>query len=151
VLDRAQRLFDKYFFTTPLRAMFIGLLLTTLVQSSSVTTSLIVPLAGAGLITLAQIFPYTLGANLGTTITAFLAALSLAEPIGLAVAVAHLLFNMLGILVIFPIKAIRQIPLTAAERLAAGAVRWKPLPFVYVLSLYVILPLLLIWLTDKVG
>jgi solute carrier family 34 (sodium-dependent phosphate cotransporter) len=151
VLDRAQRLFDKYFFTTPIRAMVVGLVLTTLVQSSSVTTSLIVPLAGAGLVTLAQIFPYALGANLGTTITAFLAALSLGEPIALAVAVAHLLFNTLGILIVFPIKAIRRIPLIIAEKLAEGAVRWRPLPFVYVLCLYVILPLLLIWLGGEAG
>lgn len=149
VLDRAQRLFNKYFFTTPIRAMVVGMLLTALVQSSSVTTSLVVPLAGAGLVTLAQVFPYTLGANLGTTITAFMAAVSLAEPIALAVALAHLLFNLLGILIIFPLKVVRRIPLFLAEQLAEGASRWKLLPFAYVLCLYVILPLLLIWLGGR--
>ena len=41
-----------------------------MVQSSSITTSLVVPLAGAGVLTLRQIFSFTLGANIGTTITA---------------------------------------------------------------------------------
>lgn len=151
VLVRAQRLFRTYVFTTALRALIVGMLLTAAVQSSSVTTSLIVPLAGAGMVTLEQIFPYALGANLGTTVTAFLAALSLGEPIGLAVALAHLLFNTLGIVLVFPIRAIRRIPLWVANSLAKGAVRWKVLPVAYVLGLYLILPLVFIWLGGEVG
>ncbi len=149
VLDRARTLFGKYVFTTPLRALMVGLLLTVLVQSSSVTTSLVVPLAGAGLVTLVQIFPYSLGANLGTTVTAFLAALSLGDPLALAVAIAHFFFNILGIAIIYPIKFIRNIPLRLAQLLASGAVRWKLLPVVYVLGVYVLVPILLLWLIGE--
>ena len=47
VLSRVEQFFDKYIFTTTMRAMVFGILLTIFVQSSSVSTSTIVPLAGA--------------------------------------------------------------------------------------------------------
>jgi sodium-dependent phosphate cotransporter len=50
-------------------------MLTVIVQSSSITTSLMVPMAGAGILALEQIFPYTVGTNIGTTITVILVAL----------------------------------------------------------------------------
>jgi len=143
VLARVQRVFRTYVFKTTPRAMALGLVLTALVQSSSVTTSLIVPLAGAGLVTLAQVFPFALGANLGTTVTALMAALSLGDPIALAVALAHLLFNLCGIIALYPL---RRIPLATARFLAEMAARWPVFPVAYVLGLYVFLPLGLIWL-----
>lgn len=151
VLVRVQRLFREYVFNTGLRALVVGMILTALVQSSSVTTSLAVPLAGAGLVTLRQIFPFTLGANIGTTITAFLAALSLGQPIALAVALAHLFFNLIGIGLLYPVEKIRNIPLKIAETLAEAATRWKLVPIVYVLGVYIILPLALIWLSGEAG
>ena len=57
-------------------AMIVGTVVTVMVQSSSITTSLLVPLAGAGVLKLEQAFPVTLGANIGTTVTALLAALA---------------------------------------------------------------------------
>ncbi len=131
--------------------MIVGMIITALVQSSSVTTSLAVPLAGAGLVTLSQIFPFTLGANVGTTITAFLAALSLGQPIGLAVALAHLLFNILGIGLLYPIEKVRRIPMKVSEMLAEGAIRSKLFPVFFVLGTYIILPLALIWLSGELG
>jgi sodium-dependent phosphate cotransporter len=143
VLARVQRVFRTHVFKTTLRAMALGMVLTALVQSSSVTTSLIVPLAGAGLVTLSQVFPFALGANLGTTVTALMAALSLGEPVALAVALAHLLFNLCGIITLYPL---RRIPLAASRFLAEMAARWHIVPVIYVLGLYVLLPLTLIWL-----
>ena len=55
-------------------AMILGALLTILVQSSSVFTSTLTPLAGAGLISLERAYPLTLGSNLGTTTTSILAS-----------------------------------------------------------------------------
>ena len=77
--------------------MAFGTLLTISVQSSSITTSTIVPLAGAGVLSLRQIFPFTLGANIGTTVTAMMAALTL-NSYALVAAFSHLLFNISGIL-----------------------------------------------------
>jgi len=112
-----------------------------LVQSSSITTSLAVPLAGAGILTLVQIFPYTLGANVGTTITAMLAALTVGEISAVTVAFAHLVFNLCGILVLWPIPAIRAIPIRMARWFANLAVRWRWLALVYILLMFYAIPL----------
>jgi len=63
VLKKIEGFFDQYIFNTALKAMLFGVIITIMVQSSSITTSLVVPLAGAGVLTLRQIFPFTLGAN----------------------------------------------------------------------------------------
>ena len=76
VLKKIEGFFDQYIFNTALKAMAFGIIITIMVQSSSITTSLVVPLAGAGVLTLRQIFPFTLGANIGTTVTALLAAIT---------------------------------------------------------------------------
>ena len=60
-------------------AIIIGLLITIAVQSSSITTSILIPMSAAGVIKLRNAYPVTLGANVGTTITALLAALG-SEP-----------------------------------------------------------------------
>jgi sodium-dependent phosphate cotransporter len=99
-------------------AMLLGIVATVMVQSSSITTSLLVPLAAAGLLTLPQAFPITVGANIGTTITALLAALAATganAPAGLTIALVHLLFNLTGTVMIVPWPPIRRLPLAAAE------------------------------------
>ncbi|MFH1811663.1 MAG: Na/Pi symporter [Pseudomonadota bacterium] len=141
VLGRIERLFHNYIFKTPVRAMVLGLLFTALVQSSSVTTSLIVPIAGAGLLTLEQIYPYTLGANVGTTVTAMLAALSLGQPAAVAVAAAHLFFNLLGIAIFYPL---RRLPIFLARRLAALSVVFPPTAPLFVAVVFFIVPIVLI-------
>ena len=93
VLAKVESFFDKYIFRTAIRAMIFGVLLTVMVQSSSITSSLVVPLAGAGVLKLRQLFPYTLGANIGTTATSLLAALTL-NVTALVAAFAHLFFNI---------------------------------------------------------
>jgi sodium-dependent phosphate cotransporter len=144
VLTRVEGIFDVVLFKTAGRAFLFGLFLTVLVQSSSITTSLVVPLAGAGLLRLEQIFPYTLGANVGTTITAILAALAVGEVSALSVAFAHLLFNVSGIAFIWPLKSIRRIPVATAVRLAELSERNRWLPMVYIAVVFFLLPLTLI-------
>ena len=80
VLEKIEAFFDQYIFKTALRAVGFGVLITIMVQSSSITTSLVVPLAGAGVLSLRQIFPFTLGANIGTTVTALMASLRAQFP-----------------------------------------------------------------------
>ena len=143
VLEKVEAFFDKYIFKTALRAMGFGVVLTILVQSSSITTSTIVPLAGAGVLTLRQIFPFTLGANIGTTVTALLAAMVL-NPTAMIVAFSHLIFNICGIIVIYPIKALREIPIKAASKLSDLAVRNKLIPILYLLVVFVLIPLFII-------
>ena len=72
MLEKIESFFDQYIFKTAIRAIVFGSIITVMVQSSSITTSLVIPLAGAGVLSLRKIFPFTLGANIGTTITAWL-------------------------------------------------------------------------------
>lgn len=106
VLDRLEGLFSRVLFRNDAASFSLGMVTTAAVQSSSATTSLIVPLAGTGVLSLRQIYPYTLGANVGTTITAILASFSTGNPAAVTVALAHLVFNILGIAIYYPLKAL---------------------------------------------
>ena len=133
--------------------ILVGVVVTVMVQSSSITTSVLVPLAGAGIVTLPQVFPVTLGANVGTTITAILASMAApTETAHLAVQIAcvHLLFNLVGIALVYPVPAIRRVPLVAAEALARMAVRSRKVAVLFVLGAFYALPALLILLSRLV-
>ncbi|MGE3671107.1 MAG: Na/Pi symporter [Polyangiaceae bacterium] len=130
--------------------IIVGLLVTVMVQSSSITTSVMVPLAGAGIVTVRQVFPVTLGANIGTTVTALLASMALppeTAQLGVQIALVHLLFNVTGLLMVYPLRWTREIPVRAAEKLADLAVRSRALAFGYVIVLFYGLPAGLIWVT----
>jgi sodium-dependent phosphate cotransporter len=147
--SRVETILSRGLFHSPIVAIVVGISVTVMVQSSSITTSLLVPLAGAGLLTLEQAFPVTIGANIGTTVTAFLAALAVTGPnaiAGLTIALVHLLFNLTATALIYPVKRVRDIPLNAARRLAKVAVRSKPLAFLYVIVLFYGLPALFAFL-----
>jgi sodium-dependent phosphate cotransporter len=120
VLDKLEGLFSRVLFRNDVASFSLGMVATATVQSSSATTSLIVPLAGTGVLSLRQIYPYTLGANIGTTITAILASLSTGNPAAVTVALAHLTFNIMGIAIFYPLKAL---PIWLATK--AGAVAGK--------------------------
>lgn len=141
VVAKAEAWFDRYLFKTALRAFFVGLLLTAMVQSSSITTSLAVPIAGAGLLTITQVFPYTLGANIGTTVTAILAALVTGNLSAVVVAFSHLLFNVSGMVIWWPLKFV---PITMAQKFSQFATRKKWIPIVYILIVFFIIPIVLI-------
>lgn len=148
VLSKVEVFFDKYIFKTAIRALLFGIMLTIMVQSSSITTSLVVPLAGAGVLSLRQIFPYTLGANIGTTATALLAALSL-NVTALVTAFAHLIFNIFGIAVIYPIPFFRNIPIKLAETLAAYSIKNRLIPFAYLVVVFLVIPFIIIYFGGK--
>ena len=114
-----------------------------MVQSSSITTSLVVPLAGAGVLSLRQIFPFTLGANIGTTVTALMASLT-GTVSALIAAISHLLFNVIGIVVIYGMPFLREIPIYCAEKIAEKAVENKLVPILYLVTIFVVVPLLII-------
>ncbi len=134
-------LFNQYIFKNAIRAFTLGIILTAIIQSSSVTTSIVVPLAGAGILNINQIFPYTLGANIGTTITAMLAALSLGNVTSLSVAFAHLFFNILGTSLVYPFK---QLPIMLANKFAGLILVNRILPVIIILSVYILLPFICI-------
>jgi sodium-dependent phosphate cotransporter len=147
VLARVESFFDEHLFKTAGRALIFGMFLTATVQSSSITTSLIIPLAGAGLLTVRQVLPYTMGANVGTTITAMLAALSTANAAAVTVAFAHLFFNISGIVLILPFERMRNLPIRAAEFMARVSSQNRIIPFVFVATAFFLIPSMLIFLT----
>jgi phosphate:Na+ symporter len=85
--------------SNPLIGVMLGTLFTALVQSSSATTGVILALAMQGLISLEAGIALTLGANIGTCVTAILASLGKPRE-AVRVAMAHTTFNVLGALLI---------------------------------------------------
>jgi solute carrier family 34 (sodium-dependent phosphate cotransporter) len=151
--SRVERLVSKAFENNVAIAMIVGVVATVMVQSSSITTSLLVPLAGAGVLTLSQAFPITLGANLGTTVTALLAALAATGEnarAGLTIALVHLLFNATAIALIYPSPA-SATPMQAARKLADVATKSKILAISYVVILFYGLPALVAILGNAFG
>ncbi len=147
VLDRAEGAFTKNLRKSGMAAMLVGLLVTVGVQSSSITTSLLVPLIGAGIVPLESAFAATLGANIGTTVTALLASMT-GTPGAVTVALVHLLFNISGIIIIYPVAAIRRIPLRLATALAAATAEKKYYAVLYMVGVFFLMPLLFV-LVDK--
>jgi len=145
VLEKVEAFFDTYIFKTAIRAMIFGVLLTISVQSSSITTSTVIPLAGAGVLTLRQIYPFTLGANIGTTVTALLASLTL-NVTAMVASFAHLFFNIFGILLVYANPFLRDIPLKLSEKFADLAIKNKFIPMAYLLVVFFLIPFLIILL-----
>jgi len=83
-------------------AILFGFIFTAIIQASLVTSSLAVLLAGAGVLSFEQAIGLILGANLGTTTTAMLASIKL-DVNAKKVAMAHFLFNFLGVLLLIPV------------------------------------------------
>jgi sodium-dependent phosphate cotransporter len=127
----------------PISGITSGAIVTVLVQSSSTTTSLMVPLVGSGVFKPRDIYPFTLGANIGTTITALLAATALSgagAAAGMQIALVHLFYNVLGVVVVYGLPFLREVPLQAAEKLADVATKRHSLAAAYVLTVFFIVP-----------
>ncbi len=142
LLNRLSGMFKKTLFRRPSIAFVVGIVTTVSVQSSSVTTSLVVPLVGAGVLKLRQIYTYTMGANIGTTITAMLAALGTGSAAAMACAFAHLLFNLYGTVIFWPLQFI---PISLAEGFAKLASRRRLVAALYIIVFFFLLPLLAIF------
>ena len=161
VLKKLESFFDSYLFRNAAIAFVVGLCLTVMVQSSSITTSLIVPLAGAGVLRLQQIFPFTIGANIGTTVTGLLAALAAASAVtvmpgeeipkevvaGATVAFAHLLFNCAGAMIFLPFAPIRNLPILFAEWLAELCLKNRFIPIAFIVVVFYLIPIIVTWNT----
>ncbi|MHC4136183.1 MAG: Na/Pi symporter [Planctomycetota bacterium] len=147
MISRLENLFDRVIFRSAARGLVFGFVLTALVQSSSITTSVAVPLVGAGILSLHQMFPYTMGANVGTTVTATLAALAVLDQptgkLGLTLAVFHFFFNSIGVAMVWPV---RWLPIRIAESFARLAAWNRFVPLFYIVLMFYVVPALVIWL-----
>jgi len=136
---RAEIVFDKILGRSGLIGIFMGLIFTAIVQSSSVTTSILVPIVASGITTVEAVFPITMGANLGTTVTAMLAALT-GNVAGITIAFAHFLFNLTGTLIVYNVHIFRNFIINLAKRLASACAERKVLALLYVIGMFYILP-----------
>jgi sodium-dependent phosphate cotransporter len=142
----------------PLSGITSGALVTVAVQSSSTTTSLIVPLAGTGVFKLREIYPFTLGANIGTTITAILAATAISGDGALAamqIAMVHFAYNFTAVALIFGLPSLlnlvklRDLPINCAQWLAEVAADRKLIALAYIALVFFAIPAVLIFATAK--
>ena len=129
-------------------SMLIGAGITIAVQSSSVTTSVLTPLVGVGLVTVDQMFPLTLGANIGTTITSMLAAVVADTADSMQVALAHFFFNIFGICIWYPIPFMRRIPIHMAKALGKATRWWRGFPLLYLAVVFFVIPLILLGISS---
>merc|ERR1719159_1757498 len=109
----------------PYLSIFFGMVMTICVQSSSITTSAMVPLVALKIITVEQMLPLTLGANIGTTCTAFLASLVTEKKTAIQIALVHFFFNIIGIAIWFPLPFMRRVPLAMAQVLGDLTMRYR--------------------------
>ncbi|ATD10356.1 Na/Pi symporter [Pseudoalteromonas piscicida] len=143
LVGKAKELLHSAIGRGPVVGISSGALVTVMVQSSSTTTSLMIPLAGSGVFTTRQIYPFTLGANIGTTITALLAATSITGPaaeVALTIALVHVMFNVFAVALIYGLPLLREIPLHLAEKLAEIGAQNKPAALAYVLGSFFVFP-----------
>lgn len=143
LVGRAQKIFHAAVGKNSVVAIGSGFTVTAIVQSSSTTTSLMVPLAGSGVMSLKEVYPFTLGANIGTCVTGLIAALAITgtgSAAALQIAMIHFLFNFIGVCLIFGVPFLRRIPMICASLLARQAIRRRSIALAYVLGVFFIAP-----------
>lgn len=143
VTGRAYRLFNAAIGKNGALAVLSGLVTTLIVQSSTLTTVLIVPMAGAGIFSLAQVYPFTLGANIGTPITALMSATAITgdyQIVAMQIALVHLLYNGLSVALFAAIPPLYRLPMRSAQALANGAVRSPWIVPGYIFGVFFVVP-----------
>lgn len=143
---KSPEVFSRFFFKSPVKSFSWGLLTTGAIRSSTITTSVVVPIVANKIVSLKQAAPFIMGANVGTTVTAFIAAvLQTNTSSAVSIAIAHFLFNMIGVMLFMPIPVLRKLPIELAERLGKLTLKYRLAGFVYLLVAFFFLPFSLIY------
>jgi len=121
LLGASMKMFGKGFAETliattsiPLVGLFIGVLATSLIQSSSSTTAIVVGMVGGDILTVSNAIPIIMGANIGTSVTNTLVSLahinrSVEFRRSFSASTVHDIFNLLAVLVIFHLPSVKII------------------------------------------
>lgn len=136
--------FQHFFFRHPWKSFGWGFLTTAAIRSSTVTTSLVVPLVAKKVVKLRSAVPFILGANIGTTISAFLAAVVNSNA-AISIAIAHFLFNFIGLVLFYLVPGLREIPIALATGLGRLTLRYRLAGFLYLLLTFFFIPFSLIY------
>ncbi|MCP4758017.1 MAG: Na/Pi cotransporter family protein [Planctomycetes bacterium] len=137
LLKRIEGLFTVLIFRNDLLAWISGIFSTVAVQSSSVTTSLMVPIAGAGAVKLRRVFPFMLGCNIGTTVTGVIAATANPTAGAVIVAISHVIFNLTDNAIWYPL---RIIPIRLAKWYSSLAARRRKYAFIFLATVFLVVP-----------
>jgi sodium-dependent phosphate cotransporter len=151
MVGKAKQILHSTIGRGPISGITSGTIVTVLVQSSSTTTSLMVPLVGSGVFKVRDIYPFTLGANIGTCITALLAATAVSGEnavFAMQIAIVHLIYNVTGVIVIYGIPFLRNIPLIMADKLATASSEKKLYAVSYIVGVFFIVPGLLVFASN---
>ena len=147
LVGRAKRALVRAADRHPVSAVATGVGITMITQSSTVTTSVLQPFAAMGVITPKQLYPITVGANVGTTFTTVLAAFAIVganATIGLQAALVHLLYNIGSMLLIYTLPVLRPFPLLMAQWFSRVASTRKWVIAVYLIGAFLLLPTVMI-------
>jgi sodium-dependent phosphate cotransporter len=102
-----------------------------------------VPLVGTGALKVRDVYPFTLGANIGTCITGLLAATAVSGEyavFALQIALVHLVFNIMATVFIFGIPFLRELPVKGADFISDMAIKNKAVVAGYLVSIFVVIP-----------
>ncbi len=150
ILSRSPQRFRRFFFRSNGKSFLWGLITTAAIRSSTITTSVVVPLVAQKIITLKKAAPFILGANIGTTITAIIAALlNFGSSSALSIALVHFLFNCVGIIIFYLLPPLREVPFFLANRLGRLTLRYRLAGLVYLLATFFFIPFSLIYLNQN--
>jgi solute carrier family 34 (sodium-dependent phosphate cotransporter) len=146
---KSPEVFSRFFFKNQLKSFTWGLLTTAAIRSSTITTSVVVPIVAKKIASLKQAAPFIMGANIGTTITAFIAATLNSNTSGaISIAIAHFLFNFIGVLLFFPVPVLRKLPMELANGLGKLTLKYRLAGFVYILVTFFFVPFSLIYMNQ---
>ena len=148
LIGRTKDRFENVVFKNKFRAFGWGLIITSVAQSSSLTTSLIVPLVATGKVKVKKAFQFIMGANIGTTITALLAAIFQSEA-AISLAIVHLLFNLIGVIVFFFMPYLSQVPVYLAKKMGLLTTQARLIGFAYIFMAFFLLPFTLIYISQS--
>lgn len=148
LIDRSSNHIERYLFGSPIQSLVIGGMLTGFLQSSTLISSLIVPIVASNKLSIRRAFPFLMGANVGTTLTALLASISQSDA-AISLALTHLLFNVIGVFIFLPFKKLRDIPINISRRLGKATVKNRLVGFAYVVLTFFIIPFFLIYLSKS--
>lgn len=147
VLGKIEAILNNVFDSKALVAILFGFITTAAVQSSSITTSLMIPFVAAGILKVEAVFPMFLGAKLGSTTTTILASFATGNAAAITVAFVHFLFSLIGVFVIYPVKSIRSTSIRLTHYLGRLAYKKRRYAVAFVLVLFFLTPGIVIFLS----
>ena len=144
VIKRAEIVLNNVIGKYGILTIFVALLFTAVIQSSSITIALMIPLIAAGVLNVETMYPIIMGANIGTTVTAILASFATGNVVAVSAAFVHFLFNIIGLIFIYSWRPLRMIPVFLAKGLGSLAFKRRRYAVLYMVTVFFVIPAMFI-------